>query len=184
MEREEVTQLGTAELAPRGNSAAQPSRHGIMPGGSAPAPLLPSVPPGPPSMRYHSVLRSPENQCECKVMLASVATFPCLLLNLREGPCADICVGMRDVGETGITINWQAPLGREGLCAATASTLPLLSKACQEKERNLGDKTTHLAVLILQMRKPRNGGTKAQPGFKLRSPDSQCRALPIMTCCF
>lgn len=179
-----VTQLGTAELAPRGHSAAQSSRHGIVLGGSAPAPLLPSVPPGPPSMWYHSVLRSPEHQCECKVMLASVATFPCLFLNLRTGLCADICVGLGDVGEKSITINWQAPLWREGLRAAPASIFPPLSKAFWKMERNLGDQTTHLAVPILQMRKPKNGGTKAQPGFKLRFPDSQCSALPIMTLCF
>lgn len=81
-----VTQLETTELDPRAGILllgllSTASRHMVAP----PPPLLPSFPPGPPgppTVQYQVVLRSPENQCECKVMPSSATTLPCLHLNL------------------------------------------------------------------------------------------------------
>lgn len=186
MQREDVvTQLETAELEPQEgilllSLLSTASCHAAVP----PATLLSSLLPGLPIVQHQGVLRSSENECECKVMLASTTTFPCLLLNFWERLCPDTCVGMSDVRERTVTIYWQAHSGGNGFARATASMLPSLSKSCQRKRREMGYQTTALAIPILQMRKPRNRGTKTLPGFKPRSPDFQASALPIMILCF
>ena len=109
-----VTQLETTELdpeqAPCCSAFSTASRHVVVP----PPPLLPSFPPGPPgppTVQYQVVLRSPENQCECKVMPSSATTFPCLHLNPWERLYPDICMGRRGMGPRASTINWQALSG-------------------------------------------------------------------------
>lgn len=130
-------------------------------------------------------LGSPENLPECQVMLPSATTFPCLVLNSREGLCPDICMGMRAVRERAITTNCKAqPIEGMALCWPQPLCFLYLAISVRKKHRGMGNQTTAFAIPILQMRRPRNGGTKVLPGFKPRSPDSRYSALSIAILCF
>lgn len=123
----------------------QPSLHIITARGGAPhSHMLPSLPLGPFIVQYQGVLRSPENQCECKVMPSSATTSLSSPWTCGKDYVLTPAWGWE------VWDKEPSPLTGRLHQVRKAARFPLLSKLCQRKRREMDNQTTVHAMYILQ----------------------------------
>lgn len=126
-------------------------------------------------------LGSLENLCECKVILPSAMTFPCLPPNLWEVLGPDICTETGAVREKATATNSKAqPMEGMALCRSQPVCFLPLARSDRKKGEKWGIRWLLLQSPFYRWEDQGMVGLRYSQDSNPRSSDSQCDALPIV----